>query len=705
MLPLRTTTGSSGAASVNRRSPSKRDASGSVRSSRTTSGAGADRTRASAGASVSQCSSANAPASASSQATRTSSASPALSSTRRTRITVSIPAGVSPPRSGAGELHHAQPEVRHGAHGGQELVQVHGLRDEAVRVQAVGVEEVALRVRRAEDHDGDVLQPGILLHPGEHLAAAQLGEVEVEEDEIRVLRAGVAPLLSEELDRLEAVARHRDVARELADRVDDEIGVAGVVLHEEDVQAAGGVRYVVFHASHARQGELEGCAGAGLGLDPDAAPVALDDLLADGEANPGARVLGAGVQPLEDDEDPVQELRIDADPVVLHREQPLVAPRNRGHVDRGSLAGPAELDRVPDEVLEGLRQATGVPGDARERAARDDGVALLDRGSEVQERLIERRAHVDRSGRLVDPADARELQQAADERLHALRALDRVVDVLLRLRVHLPRVALLEELHVARDHPERLLEVVRGDVGELLQLGVRSRERVRLLPERALGGAALGHLPTELRVHGLDLALLVLEVVEDIQDRALGRLEPLLLPAEVLENVEEGALHLALPRPLLAAVVEDVEDRALRVLEPQLLVGEVVEDVEDRPLRLVLPEALPAEVLEDVEDGAVRVRQRELELCRVGARRRHQRESRSGGPCLRSSSISFFSSIILSSRPTVSRWKRSSSPRRSSSRVRWSATSCSALFWALTSRAAANTPSTFPRKSLYTDAL
>ena len=46
--------------------------------------------------------------------------------------------------------------------------------------------------------------------------------------------------------------------------------------------------------------------------------------------------------------------------------------------------------------------------------------------------------------------------------------------------VELARVAALEHLAEARDLAQRLLEVVRGDVGELLELGVRALERERL---------------------------------------------------------------------------------------------------------------------------------------------------------------------------------------------------------------------------------
>src|SRR5919197_2631153 len=51
-------------------------------------------------------------------------------------------------------------------------------------------------------------------------------------------------------------------------------------------------------------------------LDPDPAVVALDDPLADREADPAAGIRLAAVQPLEHGEDPFRVARIDPDPVV-----------------------------------------------------------------------------------------------------------------------------------------------------------------------------------------------------------------------------------------------------------------------------------------------------------------------------------------------------------------------------------------------------
>src|SRR5690242_15276809 len=73
-------------------------------------------------------------------------------------------------------------------------------------------------------------------------------------------------------------------------------------------------------------GERERGAVAGFGLHPDAPADAFDDLLAHRQADPRPRVLLARVETLEHLEDAVRVLGIDADPVVAHREHPLVRP-------------------------------------------------------------------------------------------------------------------------------------------------------------------------------------------------------------------------------------------------------------------------------------------------------------------------------------------------------------------------------------------
>ena len=68
------------------------------------------------------------------------------------------------------------------------------------------------------------------------------------------------------------------------------------------------------------------------------------------------------------------------------------------------------------------------------------------------------------------------------------------------LGVQLPLAAVLQQAHEPGHHPQRLLQVVRGHVGKLLQVLVRAGQVFGGLPQRFFGQLALGDLRLELRV-------------------------------------------------------------------------------------------------------------------------------------------------------------------------------------------------------------
>lgn len=94
-------------------------------------------------------------------------------------------------------------------------------------------------------------------------------------------------------------------------------------------------------------------------------------------------------------------------------------------------------------------------------------------------------------------ADSRVFEQALDELLHAHGAIHSEAHEVLRVIVELVVVTPRDELGVARDHPQRLLQVMRGDVGELFQLLVRARQIGGGLLERILGELARGDVPED----------------------------------------------------------------------------------------------------------------------------------------------------------------------------------------------------------------
>jgi len=93
------------------------------------------------------------------------------------------------------------------------------------------------------------------------------------------------------------------------------------------------------------------------------------------------------------------------------------------------------------------------PRDALETS--DDGRELRVPATAVADRL-----RVHGFERIAVPLDARVREQVVDHLAHPVRALDGEVDELLGVVVEFAAVALLEQLQVVRDHPERLLQVV-----------------------------------------------------------------------------------------------------------------------------------------------------------------------------------------------------------------------------------------------------
>jgi hypothetical protein len=112
--------------------------------------------------------------------------------------------------------------------------------------------------------------------------------------------------------------------------------------------------------------------------------VQFHDLLADRQANTSARIRFSTVQTLEDQEDTLRELRINADAVVMHGEGPLSPARLGLDFDQG-LVGTVELDGVTNQVLEKLDKLLLVSQQRRQCRNPDHGVAGLDGTLQIRE--------------------------------------------------------------------------------------------------------------------------------------------------------------------------------------------------------------------------------------------------------------------------------------------------------------------------------
>src|SRR5207249_12086519 len=134
--------------------------------------------------------------------------------------------------------------------------------------------------------------------------------------------------------------------------------------------------------------EEKGGAGARSGLDPDPTAQALDDALADDQAAAGPGVGVAQLQALEEVEDPIEVLAIDADAVVRDGKHPVGSGPSRSDLDPGPASG-AELERVADEILEELDHQVVVRHDRGHVPAQDHGLRFLDDRTQDGQGLID----------------------------------------------------------------------------------------------------------------------------------------------------------------------------------------------------------------------------------------------------------------------------------------------------------------------------
>jgi hypothetical protein len=197
--------------------------------------------------------------------------------------------------------------------------------------------------------------------------------------------------------------------------------------------------------------------------------VLVGDRLANREADAGARILVEVVESFERFEDFPGELLLEADAVVGDGETGFpVAQQAGADVDRRRGAWLMVLDRVGDDILEKPPELHAIGGDKNGRNCEPDlSAAFLDCGRKVVHHRLNLRAQVERLDPRLAAGHSRECEKVLDQTAGAdSRAGDdggrpRNVG---RVR---PRKRLIEKAGVDGDLAQGLLEVMRGDIGEL----------------------------------------------------------------------------------------------------------------------------------------------------------------------------------------------------------------------------------------------
>ena len=177
---------------------------------------------------------------------------------------------------------------------------------------------------------------------------------------------------------------------------------------------------------------------SGYGVDPDLAPMLLDDSLAGGESYAGARNTSI-VQPLEEPKNTVPIFALDADAVVGYRELPLRSGWNGGDMDGKRALSPI-LDRVRDQILEDLNELRFVSPNDGQRIVSNCSTAVGDCFPQIQQTDLEGLAGIDGShGRNTLANEAGVTQERINQFAHPDCAAHYIVDELIGFGSNCPR--------------------------------------------------------------------------------------------------------------------------------------------------------------------------------------------------------------------------------------------------------------------------
>src|SRR5580700_5011612 len=227
------------------------------------------------------------------------------------------------------------------------------------------------------------------------------------------------------------------------------------------------------------------------------ASVPLGNLAADRQADSGAFVFRPAMQALEDFKYAIQVLLIEADSPVFYNEPEHAIHRGaeigvlRVHPYGRRLALLTELQSVANQILQELTHLHGIRVNAGQIAYFYHRASLGDPYFEVRQDFPRHLRQIHRQERLRLAGHPGETQQIQNQRLHPLGRVQHAIQIIPALLVQRPAAAALETVSECLYLAQRLLQIVGGHGGEVLQLTVTVFEPERGAFEILIRGSQL----------------------------------------------------------------------------------------------------------------------------------------------------------------------------------------------------------------------
>src|SRR6266481_1258674 len=199
-----------------------------------------------------------------------------------------------------------------------------------------------------------------------------------------------------------------------------------------------------------RDRKIKSASVAGFGFHPNPAPMPLDDTAANCQSNARSRMLPLTMQPLEYLENSLVMFRGDANTVVPHGENPVVARMLGADVNAWRVFA-VVFEAVPKQVLHQLLQLRTVAHYHRQFVTSDLAMHVSDGCLQRDDCIVENFTERNPPERLGLRVHARVCQHVPNQLLHSYGRLDRAPNPVTGLLVQCVSIFQLDQLDEAAD--------------------------------------------------------------------------------------------------------------------------------------------------------------------------------------------------------------------------------------------------------------
>src|SRR5579883_308334 len=344
-----------------------------------------------------------------------------------------------------------------------ESVELHRLSNVAVRAQAVALQPVLILIRGRENHDRKKPRSLGRAKPPQHLESADLGQLEIEENDLRHLRyvaAGIRAFAKEVVQRLFAVPDDDDFVSDvvLLQRAKREDFIIGIVFHQQNrffLHSNPPIKVACF-----LQREIDRCSAVHGSFRPNLPSVPKNHPLHRGQANAGSRELFNAVEPLERAEQAVRIGGIKTGAVVTDEVSGLPVVAKQPHLNAGFRSFRRKFPRVAEEVLQYDAQQVTVT--LRQQAGSDFEVrpAFRISGAQTPRDFVRHCTQVDLLAPDFRSSNAGKLQEIINEHAHALSCATNALQAGSRFGVQLCAVVFSQDLAEPVNGAQRGTQIV-----------------------------------------------------------------------------------------------------------------------------------------------------------------------------------------------------------------------------------------------------